>query len=108
MNHERHITEFYIVAQRHDATGTSDKNISSYELCKSTNYNYIIIVNYWYSRRQGKIAITVQFSVHRLNGVQRSPKRRSPFSSPEQTASDMIGYSLSNYWNAVFGTPTIF
>ena len=58
------------------------------------------------------------FSVHRLNGVQRSRKRHSQFSShpagwpasqpfSEQTASDMIGYSLSNDWNAVSGTPAI-
>ena len=48
--------------------------------------------------------LPLPFSVH------RSLKRRSPFSSQpfsEQMASDMIGYSLSNDWNAVSGTPTI-
>ena len=50
--------------------------------------------------------------------VQRSRKRRSPFSSHlagwsagqpfiEQTASAIIGYSLSNDWNAVSGMPVI-
>ena len=50
--------------------------------------------------------------------VHRSRKRRSLFSShpaswpagqpfSEQTASDMIGYSLPNDWNAVSGTPAI-
>ena len=58
--------------------------------------------------------LPLPFSVHRLNGVHRSRKRRSPFSShpagqpfSEQTVSDMIGYSLSNDWNAVSGTPGI-
>ena len=58
------------------------------------------------------------FSAHRLDSVQRSRKRCSPFSShpagwpaiqpfSEQKASDMIGYSLSNDWNAVSGMPAI-
>ena len=52
--------------------------------------------------------LPLPFSVH------HSRKRRSPFSShpagqpfSEQTASDMIGYSLSNDWNAVSGMPAI-
>ena len=60
---------------------------------------YLHVCTCTYSRSHGKIAITVQ---------------RSPFSShpagqlfSEQTASDMIGYSLSNDWNAVSGTPAI-
>ena len=56
------------------------------------------------SRCHGKFAIIVLHSL----------KRHSPFSShpagqlfSEQTASNMIGYSLSNDWNAVSGTPAI-
>ena len=79
-------------------------------------YVFVCVCVCTYSRSHGKIAITVQsspfeqmaFSVH------RSRKLRSPFSShparqpfSEQTANDMIGYSLSNDWNAVSGTPAI-
>ena len=53
--------------------------------------------------------LPLPFSVHRLNGVQRSPFSSHPAGQTfsDQTASDMIGYSLSNYWNAVSGTPAI-
>ena len=60
----------------------------------------------------GKLSLL--FSVHHLNSVHRSRKRRSPFSShpagqpfSDQTASDIIGYSLSNNWNVVCGMPAI-
>ena len=43
-----------------------------------------------YSRCHGKIVITVQCS-----------------SFTEMTLSDMIGYSLSNDWNAISGRPAI-
>ena len=71
-----------------------------------------------YSSRHGKIAITVQRSPFEW----RSPfERRLPFTEmtftvsshpagqpfSQQTASDMIGYSLSNDWNAVSGMPAI-
>ena len=52
--------------------------------------------------------LPLPFSIH------CSRKRRSLFCShpagqpfSEQTASNMIGYSLSNYWNTVSGMPTI-
>ena len=62
--------------------------------------------------------LPLPFSVHRLNGVQHSRKQRSPLSNhpadwlagqpfSEQTASDIICYSLSNDWNTVSGTPAI-
>ena len=63
-----------------------------------------------YSRHHGKIAITVQHSPFTETTLPFSSHPASwsagqPLS--EQTASDMIGYSLSNDWNAVSGTPAI-
>ena len=73
-----------------------------------------------YSRGHGKIVITIQHSpferrsaftvhgndVHCFLAIRPAGRPASqPFS--EQTASDMIGYSLSNDSNAVSGMPAI-
>ena len=56
--------------------------------------------------RVGTVGITeklpLPFSVHYFLAIQPAGQ---PFN--EQTASDMIGYSLSNDWNTVSGMPVI-
>ena len=69
-----------------------------------------------YSRGHGKFAITIQrspFERHSVFSVHGNDVHRflaiwlagQPFS--EQTASDIIGYSLWNDWNAASGMPAI-